>query len=139
MANKKSIGVRSNPRRYRTFSDSFKQKKVRELELNQIRVCDICREYDVSSAAVYKWIDKYSILKAQGIRQIVEPMSDTAKLKALREEISELQKLLGQKQVEIEFKDKLIDIAEEMYGVDIKKKLGSKQSSGSEKTNPDTN
>lgn len=138
MASKKSIGVRSNPLRYRTFSDSFKRKKVRELELNQTRVCDICREYNVSSTSVYNWIDKFSILKTQGVRQIVEPMSDTAKLKALREQIAELQKLLGQKQVEIEFKDKLIDIAEEMYGVDIKKKLGSTQSSGSEKTKTNT-
>ncbi len=87
MASKKSIGVRSNPRRNRVFSDSFKLKKVRELELNQTRVCDICREYDVSSTAVYNWVDKFSVLKTQGVRQIVEPMSDTAKLKALREQI----------------------------------------------------
>jgi transposase-like protein len=138
MASKKSIGVRSNPRRNRVFSDSFKLKKVRELELNQTRVCDICREYDVSSTAVYNWVDKFSVLKTQGVRQIVEPMSDTAKLKALREQIAELQKLLGQKQVEIEFKDKLIEVAEEMYGVDIKKKLGSTQSSGSGKTKTNT-
>lgn len=138
MASKKSIGVRSNPRRNRIFSDSFKQKKVRELELNETRVCDICREYNVSSTAVYNWLNKFSAIRSQGMRQIVEPMSDTAKLKALREQIIELQRILGQKQVEIEFKDKLIDIAEEMYGVDIKKKLGSIQSSGSGKTKTNT-
>jgi transposase len=138
MGSKKAMGVRSNPGNYRTFSNSFKQKKVRELELNLTRVSDICREYEVSSTAVYRWIDKFSLLKPRQERQIVESMSDTAKLKALREQIAELEKLLGQKQVEIEFKDKLIEIAEEMYGVDIKKKLGSGLSSGSGKTRANT-
>lgn len=138
MGSKKSQGIRSSDRRYRRFSDSFKRKKVKELEANQTRVCDICREYDVSASAVYKWVDKYSYLKPKGVRQIIEPMSDTSKIKALREEIANLQRLLGEKQVELAFKDKLIDLAEETYGVDIKKNSGSGRSSGSVTTNRNT-
>lgn len=108
------------------------------MEANQTRVCDICREYDVSASAVYKWVDKYSYLKPKGVRQIIEPMSDTSKIKALREEIANLQRLLGEKQVELAFKDKLIDLAEETYGVDIKKNSGSGRSSGSVTTNRNT-
>ena len=99
--------------------------------MGRTRVTDICREYEVSSSAVYKWLNKYSPLRSKGVRQVVEPMSDTTKIKALKERIAELERVIGQKQVELEFKDKLIDIAEDLYGVDIKKKLGSKPSSGS--------
>lgn len=134
MGIKKSQGIRSSDRRYRRFSDSFKREKVKELEANRTRVCDICREYDVSATSVYRWVDKYSYLKPKGVRQIIESMSDTSKIKALREEIADLQRLLGEKQVEIAFKDKLIELAEETYGVNFKKKCGSERSSGSAKT-----
>jgi hypothetical protein len=42
--------------------------------------------------------------------------------------------LVGQKQVLLEFKDKMIEIAEQTYGVDIKKKVGSSLSSGTTST-----
>ena len=99
---------------------------------------DICREYQVSSSAVYKWLHKYSALRSMGARQIVEPMSDTNKIKALKDRIAELERMVGQKQVELEFQDKLIAMAEQMYQVDIKKKLGSKPSSGSGSTASNT-
>jgi len=47
--------------------------------------------------------------------------------------------LIGQKQIEIEFKNKMIDIAEEMYDIDIKKKLSSKPLPGSGSTGKNTN
>lgn len=65
-------------------------------------------------------------------------MSDSQKIKDLQAKIKELEQLVGQKQIQLEFKDKMIEIAEEMYRVDIKKKLGSKLSSGLGKTEKDT-
>lgn len=53
-------------------------------------------------------------------------MSDTRKIQDLKARIRELEQMLGQKQFEIEFKSKMIAIAEEVYDIDIKKKLGSK-------------
>jgi hypothetical protein len=64
------------------------------------------------------------------VKQVVESKSDTAKIKALQEQIKELERIIGQKQLLLEFKDKMIEIAEADYGVDIKKKVGSKLSSG---------
>ena len=43
-------------------------------------------------------------------------------LPALQKRVAELERMLGQKQTEIEFKNKMIDLAEQTYGVDIKKK-----------------
>jgi len=122
----------------RYFSESFRQAKVREIERNLVSVTAVCREYEVSKSAVYKWIYKYSQFRKRQIRQIIEPMSDTQKIKELQAKIKELERLVGQKQIQLEFKDKMIEIAEEMYKVDIKKKFGSKPSSGSDKTERNT-
>jgi transposase len=130
--------VKEGGRIPRYFSESFRQGKVREIERNLTTVAGVCRDYEVSRSAVYKWIYKYSLYRKRQIRQIIEPMSDSQKIKDLQAKIKELEQLVGQKQIQLEFKDKMIEIAEEMYRVDIKKKLGSKLSSGLGKTEKDT-
>ena len=65
-------------------------------------------------------------------------MSDTRKIQDLKARIRELEQMVGHKQFEIEFKNKMIDIAEEMYDIDIKKKLGSQPLPGSGSTGKTT-
>jgi hypothetical protein len=74
----------------------------------------------------------------KNLKVVVEAKSDTKKIQALEEKIKELERLVGQKQIQLEFKDKMIEIAEKTYGIDIKKKAGSKPSSGSSLTKKDT-
>lgn len=114
----------------RSFSEEFKRKKVLELERNISSVSDICKTYCVSRTSVYRWIYKYSIMAKKQVKQVVESKSDTQKIKALEERIKELERVVGQKQLLLEFKEKMIEIAEATYGVDIKKKVSSKLSSG---------
>jgi transposase-like protein len=120
----------NKPDYHRYFSEDFKKKKVRELERNISSVPDICKTYSVSRTSVYKWIYKYSAMAKKQVKQVVEAKSDTQKIKALQERIKELERIVGQKQLLLEFKDKMIEIAEATYGVDIKKKVGSRLSSG---------
>ena len=56
-------------------------------------------------------------------RTIVESKSDTRKIEDLKLQIARLEQSIGQKQIKIDFLEKMIDIAEETYKVDIKKKL----------------
>jgi len=120
----------NKPDYHRYFSDDFKRKKVRELERNVSSIPDICKTYSVSRASVYRWIYKYSVMAKKQVKQVVEAKSDTQKIKALQDRIKELERVVGQKQLLLEFKDKMIEIAEATYGVDIKKKVGSRLSSG---------
>lgn len=113
-------------------------KKVREIERNLVSVLEVSREYEVSSTAVYKWLDKYSLYRKRQVRQVIEPMSDTQKIKDLKAKIKELEQMVGQKQIQLEFKEKMIELAEQMYQVDIKKKLGTRLSSGSGFTDHNT-
>lgn len=122
----------------RSFSEDFKKSKVKELERNLVSISDICKTYSVSRSAVYKWIYKYSIMAKKNVKQVVEAKSDTQKIRMLEERIKELERMVGQKQILLEFKDKMIEIAETTYGVDIKKKVGSKLSSGSTSTKKNT-
>ena len=70
----------------------------------------------------------------KGVKIIVETQSDTKKLLELKAKVAELERIVGQKQLLIDFQQKMISIAEETYGVDIKKKFGNEPSSGSGKT-----
>lgn len=120
----------NKPQYRRSFSEDFKKNKIRELEKNLSSVSDICKTYSVSRTSVYRWIFKYSTMAKKQVKQVVEAKSDTLKIKALEERIKELERIVGQKQLLLEFKDKMIEIAEADYGVNIKKKVGSKLSSG---------
>ena len=135
------VGILENEKRVlfnRKFSEDFKRTKVKELERNLASISDICKTYTVSRSAVYKWIYKYSIMAKKNLKQVVEAKSDTKKIQMLEERIKELERLVGQKQILLEFKDKMIEIAEKTYGVDIKKKVSTKLSSGSTSTKKDT-
>lgn len=121
--------LRSRNNRY--FSVDIKKKVVKDLERNLTSVTEVCKAYDVSKTSVYRWIYKYSTMAKKQHKQVVEPKSDTQKIRALEERIKELERIIGQKQLDIDFKDKMIELAEQRYNIEIKKKSGSKRSSGS--------
>jgi len=138
MANVNYFDHENKPQFQRSFSEEFKKRKIRELEKNISSIPDICKTYSVSRTSVYKWIYKYSAMAKKQVKQVVEAKSDTQKIKALQERIKELERIVGQKQLLLEFKDKMIEIAEATYGVDIKKKVGSRLSSGTTSTGKST-
>lgn len=117
-------------RQQRTFSENFKREKVRELEIGLTRVSELSKQYEVSTTNIYRWIAKFGSMKQKKERLIVEGQSDTKELLELKKKVAELERIIGQKQILLDFKDKMIDIAEETYQVDIKKKFGTKPSDG---------
>lgn len=130
MTNKDSFKMTTSQRRQRHFSENFKMEKVRELEIGLTRVCELSKQYEVSGASIYRWIAKFGSMKQKKERLIVEGQSDTRELLELKKKVAELERIIGQKQILLDFKDKMIDIAEETYKVDIKKKFGTKPSDG---------
>src|SRR6476646_9699997 len=88
-------------RNTRYFSEDFKRKKVKELDKRITSIADICKEYEVSNTAVYKWVYKYSLMRKKGVKMVVEPESDTARIKALKQHISELEQLLGKSSLKL--------------------------------------
>jgi len=138
MANRKQFTLSTEQRRLRTFSESFKIQKVQEIERKQTKVSEICKQYELTPVSVYNWINKFGSMKKKKERIIVESESDTKQLLELKKKVAELERIVGQKQILLDFKDKMIEIAEEMYGIDIKKKLSTKPLNTTGKDGKDT-
>jgi transposase-like protein len=117
-------------RHYRNFSEDFRRRKVGEIERGITSVSEVSREYQVSRAAIYYWIRKYSRLRKKQERMVVESLSDTRKIAALKERVKELERIVGQKQIQLDFSEKLIELAEQEYGIDIKKNCSTPSSAG---------
>jgi hypothetical protein len=69
---------------------------------------------------------------------VVEKESEQRKNQELRAKIAELERIIGRKQMEIDFLNKVIEIGSEEVKVDIKKKFGGKLSIGSGATGDST-
>ena len=137
MAKRDEFSLTLAERRKRTFSETFKRNKVREIESGLSRVVQVSRQYGVSSTAIYRWIRKFGVDNDSNERLVIETMSDTKALQEIKERLAELERLVGQKQIEVEFYKKMIDLAQEHYGIEIKKNFSTPpfDSSGSKENN----
>jgi len=120
----------------RTFSESFKREKVKMLEERKITVKQLSRIYEVSETAVYKWIRNYSSKLGIGEKIVIEKESEGARTLALMQRVAELERAVGQKQLQIDYFKKIIELIEEEIGGDMKKKFASEFLPGSSQSNP---
>lgn len=106
----------------RIFSTELKLDLVSKIEQGDLRVMDITRTYGVSKTAVYNWLRKYSDLYKKETRVVVEHKSISKKNRELQEQIKKLEQALGQKQMRIDYLEKVVEFASERTGEDIEKK-----------------
>jgi transposase len=125
-------GKRINSRR--EFSEEFKRKIVDDFEKGVLSVPQMERYYGISNRSIYKWIYKYSTYNEKNIRIVEMKDSQTHKLKALEEKVKELERAIGQKQIKIDYLEKMIDLAKETYSIDLKKNSNTPPSGGSNPT-----
>jgi len=109
----------------RTFSVEFKRRKVKDLLAKRISIKQFCEIYQVSRAAVYKWLYKYSDLEP-GTKQVIEMESEALKTKQLHDQVAELERIIGRKQLEIDYLNTTLDLASDEVGYDLKKKYEPK-------------
>lgn len=113
----------TSQKQIRHFSEDFKREKVKYIEEGLTTVVEISRAYEVSRVCVYKWIKKYSLRYQKAERVVVEKESEEVKRKKIIAKVADLEMVLGQKQMEIEYLKKVIELGSELTGVDIKKKF----------------
>lgn len=121
-------------RKNRKYSEEFKKSIVSDFEKGKLSVLQLERLHGVKNASIYQWIYKYSTFNQQGYRIVEMNRSSTTKIKDLEDRIKELERAVGQKQIMIDYLDKMIDVAKEELDIDIKKKFDTSQSIGSGKT-----
>ena len=106
----------------RIFDLELKLELIKKIERGELRVIDVCRTYEVSTTAVYKWLRKYSELYSKQTRVVVESRSLGKKNKELKDKIKELEQALGQKQMRIDYLEKVVEFASDRTGEEIEKK-----------------
>jgi transposase len=121
-------------KKHRKFSEEFKKSIVNDFENGKFSVPQLERLHQISNRSLYNWIYKYSHSNEQGQRIVEMKDSSTQKLKALEQKIKELEQTVGQKQIQIDYLEKMIDIAKNELNIDIKKNSNTPQSSGSDAT-----
>lgn len=118
-------------RQRRVFSIELKRKVVSDIEKNKVSVSNVCREYAVNARSVYKWLNKYSRHLQSGKTLVVQMESEQYRSKELEKKVAELEAVVGRKQLEIDFLNKLIEIAGEELKIDLKKKFCTPHCGGS--------
>ena len=113
----KKVKLRSR----RLFSEEFKKARVQEYEKGEYSVRELSRLFDIQTKVIYHWIYKYSTYNKKGAIIVEMKGSGKQKLKDYEKRIAELERALGQKQLSIDFLEKMIELAEEEYQIKIKK------------------
>jgi transposase-like protein len=121
----------------RYFSTEFKKGKVKELVEKQITISQLSRIYEVSRQSIYRWLYRYSIHHQKKTNLVIEMESESYKTKRLQQQVAELERKIGQKQLEIDFLNKLLEIGSEELGFDLKKNFSTKLSNGTDTTAED--
>lgn len=112
----------------RVFSDTFKRTRVKEIDEGLVSVTELAKLYSVSKQSVYRWLHKYSQNHHKGVTQVVQMESESQRTKALLKRVAELERIVGQKQLQLDFLEKLVEISSKELKIDLKKNFDIKSS-----------
>lgn len=115
----------------RLFSEDVKRDLVSEYERGKLTVGEISRLYSISKSLIYRWIYQYSTYNKKKIIVVEQRQSSRQKLGDLEQRIKDLERIVGQKQLKIDFLEQMIDLAEHEYQISIKKNSATPPFDGS--------
>lgn len=115
----------------RQFSEQIKRQAVADFRSGKYTALELADLYHCHHQTIYNWIYKYSPGDFPCINVVEMSESTDQKVKTLHNKIAELERALGRKQIKVDFLEKMIEIAEDEYDLDLKKNSSSKPSSGS--------
>ena len=114
---------------FKIYSEAFKKKVVREVESNKLSKEQAKHKYHIGgNTTVLNWCRKYGKLNYfVSNYRITMPNKEVVE-QALKQRIKELERELSDAKLKIKVHEAMIDIAEDQFGIDIRKKHGIKQS-----------
>jgi transposase len=124
--NKMKNGYKINEKR--SFSEGLRRQIVGQIERKELRIAEVSREYQVSKAAIYNWLYRYSSTLKKGTRMVMEKDSQEKTNQGLKNRIKELEAALGRKSMEADLFRVIVDLASEEYKTDLKKTFGDQVS-----------
>jgi transposase len=121
-------------RERRVFSEEIKKKAVKDLVGKRTTIKALANEHQISYQSVYSWLYKYSPYHEQKCTLVVQMKSEEIKTSELQKRIAELERVVGQKQLEIDFLNKLFEIGSSELGFDLKKNFSTPPLNGTDGT-----
>lgn len=136
------LGNKSYNHRPAKYNEEFKKDVANDVFIGKLSVAEACREYGIPSAtSITGWLKEYHGVAYKDVkvpvviegkpnlgkvRDIIMPKNTSTK--SLQEEIAQLKKELEQALLEAEVNAKVVEIASQELGIDIRKKSNTKQS-----------
>ncbi len=117
-------------RERRIFSEEVKKKAVKDLTSKRATMKGLMNEHQVSHQTIYQWLYKYSPYHEQKCTLVVQMKSEETKNTELQKRVAELERVVGQKQLEIDFLNKVLEIGSSELGFDLKKNFNIPPSNG---------
>jgi transposase len=121
-------------KKHRRYSVEFKRQIVADYESGEFSVRQLERLHGVSDQSIYNWIYKFSTFNEKGFRVVEMKDSSSKKMQELEAKNKELEAALGRKQIQLDYLEKMIELAKSELDIDIKKNYSTPQSTGSGKT-----
>jgi len=121
-------------RKNRQFSEQIKRKVVKDFRTGRYTVKELSDLYHCADVTIYRWIHKYSPGDSPSVNVVEMSKSTDQKVKDLQTKIADLERALGRKQIKVDFYEKMLELAEQEYDLDLKKSSSSKPSSASGRT-----
>ena len=110
------------------YSSAFKQKVVNEIEEGKFHSVDEARKlYDIGGGTIQDWLKRFgkNHLLSKVVR--IEVKDERNILKELEKRNRQLEKALADEKLKNMCLEALVEIAQEDYGIDLKKKNGEKE------------
>ena len=130
------MNKRTEKKKRKFLNQEEKMEIIKLHHLEGVSQRELARRYDTGQSVVSRIIckfaaenDKSALLMGKNINT-----SESEEIKSLKKEVLELKKRLYDETMRADFYDTMIDVAEEMFGIEIRKKAGTGQSKGCTKT-----
>ena len=108
------------------YSSAFKMQVVKEVESGKDSIAGLQRKYGIrGDGTIQCWLRKFG--KGHTISKVVrvEHPQERNRVKQLEAEKRQLESALAQTQMKLMAYEKLVEVAEREYRIDIKKKAGT--------------
>lgn len=117
--------------RKKVYSEEFKRARIKEYESGEFSIIELTKLYNIGSSTIYTWIYKYSTYNKKSLKVVEMKESGQQKVKELKNKITDLERIVGQKQIQIDYLEAIIEIASKEHSIEIKKNSNMKLLSGS--------
>lgn len=105
--------------------ETLKQKVITEYLSGNTSTRKLGKKYGYGNATIFRWVMSEKKQIKQGAPQ---DLKDILREDAMPTDVKELQEALRQSRLKVDLLEAMIDISDEQFGTDIRKKAGTSQS-----------